>query len=215
MTRREREDLAALVRRREKVAKTAAAQRAAELLADFEAQCAARYAYDEDATWRAITEEAQRVVQEADAAIAARCRELGIPPRFRPGLQVSWHGCGENAVAERRAELRAVAKTRIGALEKQARTKVERQSVELQTQLVAGGLASAAARAFLDAMPTPAALMPPLDVRALESATPRRAGRYSLPGASYDEGAADEETDEATVADEVGPLQPPREGEPP
>jgi hypothetical protein len=189
MTRREREDLAALVRRREKVAKTATAQRSAELCADFEAQLASIYSYDEDQTWRTITEDAQRIVHEADARVAERCRELGIPPRFRPGLNLSWYSRGENAVAERRGELRQVARTRIAALEKQARTEIERQSVELQTQLVAGGLESSAARAFLEAMPTPAALMPPLDVRALEAAT-RPQSRLAL----YGRLAPDDET---------------------
>jgi len=177
MTRREREDLAKLVRRREQVAKSAAVQRSAELLADFEQQIASIYSYDDDATWRTLHEAAQHAVNEADAQVAERCRELGIPARFRPGLNVNWYGRGENATSGRRAELRKTATTRIAALEKQARTEIERQSVEIQTQLVAGGLESSAARAFLESMPTPEALMPTLDARAIVEA--RRAGLRS------------------------------------
>lgn len=72
---------------------------------------------------------------------------------------VSWYGRGENASALRRGELRAVAKTRIDADARAAKVAIERSSVEMQTELVAGGLESEAARAFLPSMPTTEALM--------------------------------------------------------
>jgi hypothetical protein len=169
MTRREREDLAQLVRRREKVAKTQAQQRSAELLADFEAKLAAEYAYDDDAVWKQAKERADAVVQEAEVQIAARCRELGIPPQFAPDLSLGWYRRGENAVKERRTELRKVATTHIAALERAARSEIERRSVEVQTQLIAGGLTSSAAKSFLESMPTAASLMPPLSVGDVES----------------------------------------------
>ncbi len=184
MTRRDRDDLAALVRRRERVAKTAAAQRSAELMADFEQKLAAVYKSTDDA-WRDITETAKRVVADADAQVAQRCRDLGIPETLRPRLDLSWYGRGESASKERRAELRKVASSRIAALEKQAKTTIERQSVDVQTQLLAGGLESADARRFLESMPTVETLMPPLNVAELEAAMPRisralSTGRYDL-----------------------------------
>jgi hypothetical protein len=177
MTRRDREELAKLVRRRERVAKSATAQRSGELLADFEQKLGSVYDFDDDAVWREAYSAAEAEVERADAAVARRCDELGIPARFRPSLFFSWSGRGENAVAQRRAELRHVARARIAASEKAAKAEIERRSVELQTQLVAGGLESAEARRFLDTMPTPEALMPPLSVKEIEgvAASPGRA----------------------------------------
>lgn len=48
MTKSERQDLAKLIRNRERVLKAAAAQQSAELLAELEQQMASEYKYDED-----------------------------------------------------------------------------------------------------------------------------------------------------------------------
>ena len=64
--------------------------------------------------------------------IAARCESLGIPARFAPTVEFSWRGRGENAIAKRRAELRAVAKSRIAAIEKAAITQIERGCLDAQ-----------------------------------------------------------------------------------
>ncbi len=167
MTRRERQDLAKLVRQRARLERAGAAQRKAELMADVERQLAAIYSYDEDDTWKAATEAAEQEVKAAKAKIAARCKELGIPKKFAPGLSVYWYGRGENAVAARRTELRKVAKTRLDAMEKTAQTEIERASVEAQTQLISDGLTSDAARGFLESLPSVESLMPELDATAL------------------------------------------------
>jgi hypothetical protein len=160
MTKAERDELAKLVRRREKLAKADADQRGAELLADFERQMAAIYQPDDDPVWQEARRAVQEVVNEARAKISERCRELGIWERSAPDIGAHWYGRGENATAERRAELRKVATTRIAAMTKAAKTEIERQSIEVQTQLVAGGLESVEAREFLASMPTAEALMP-------------------------------------------------------
>lgn len=64
-------------------------------------------------------------------------------------------------------ELRKTAQARIEAAAKAARTTIEARSLEVQTELLAAGLTSDAARAFLASMPTPAQLMPTVDVEAL------------------------------------------------
>ena len=168
MSQHEYSELKALLRRREQVAKTRAKRRSAELLADVEAQLAAEYKVD-DERWADINRAALAAVQQADAAIAERCRELGIREEFRPKLSLSWHSRGENALKDRRAELRKVAQTKIAAIEAQAIAEIERQSVEVQTQLVAGGLGSASAVAFLESMPGPDTLMPALTVGELKA----------------------------------------------
>ena len=171
MTAREREELAKLTRRREAVAKTTAKQRSAELLADVEQSLAAQFKADA-AVWREITSAAAEAVAEADAKIAALCKDGGVPESFRPGLNLQWHSRGENASKERRNELRKVASTRIEALQQAAFAEIERRSVEIQTAILAGGLESEDAKAFLESMPQPAQLMPSIDVRELESSVP-------------------------------------------
>lgn len=179
MTKGEREDLLKLIRRREQVLKSSATQRSAELMAEFEQQIASEYSYDQDENWKQAAEDAGRAVQQAAAAIAARCEELGIPAKFAPSLHLNWNNRGENAVRERRAELRAVAKTRIAAIEKEARVKIERYSVELHTEVLAHGLTSEAARSFLEQLPAIETLMPPLEVGKIEDMLQsRRQDRY-------------------------------------
>jgi hypothetical protein len=171
MTRRERDDLAALARRREKVAKTAAKERSAHVLAEIEAKLSD--AFDaEDALWADVTRAAQAEIAKADAAIAARCREVGVPEKFRPTLDLLWRGRGVNADPGRRSELRRLAQARVAALEKSALAAIERASVETQTALLAGGLTTDEARGFLDAMPSVDGLLPPLTVEQLEAALP-------------------------------------------
>jgi hypothetical protein len=175
LTRREREDLAALARKREKVAKSDASQRTAELLAKFEEELATEFRAD-DEHWRDVTAAAEAAVAAARKELAARLDALGVPERFRPALWLHWSSRGENSSKERRAELRKVAATRLAAMEKDARLAIERASLEVQTTLLAGGLDTAAARAFLEAMPTAEALMPPLRLDDV---------RRFLPGASW------------------------------
>ena len=133
------------------------------VLADFERQLGAIYSFDDDETWAAANTAAKQAVEDAQAVIAERCRELGIPKQFAPNIHMAWYGRGENAVGARRTELRRMATTRIAALEKAARTAIESHSVEAQTELIAGGLTSEAAKLFLTNMPSAETLMPKLD----------------------------------------------------
>src|SRR4051794_21343222 len=97
MSRRDREELAKLVRRREKLAKAGAETRGAELLADFEQQMAAIYQPSDDPVWTEAYKSAHEAVEEAQAKVAERCRELGIQPRCAPDIKVHWYRRGENA----------------------------------------------------------------------------------------------------------------------
>jgi hypothetical protein len=116
MTKSERAALERLMRDRAKVAKNEIENHAVRVLANIEAQLAATYpTYPEDhAGWADVTEHAWRVIAEADTQIAQRCRELGIPERFRPSIDCRWYNRGENAMADRRAELRRVAQMELG-----------------------------------------------------------------------------------------------------
>jgi hypothetical protein len=107
MTKSEREDLAKLILNRERVLKSAAAQRSAELFAEFEQQLASIYQWDQDEIWRQAHEAAEAAVATAEKAIAERCSELSIPARFAPGLNLYWHGRSEprRPVADHRARI--------------------------------------------------------------------------------------------------------------
>jgi hypothetical protein len=168
MTAAERKDLMQVVKTNAKVAKADAEARGRWMIADAEAKLAARYkAEDED--WADIVEAANQAVAEADAAIAALCRERSIPEDFRPSLHLGFYGRGENAFKERREELRRVAETKVDALVGQAKLEIDRQAAQQLTQITKSGLTSEEARAFIETMPTPEQLLPPLGALQLEN----------------------------------------------
>jgi hypothetical protein len=173
ITRAERGDLLKIARLRARVALGEIEQRSAELLADFEQQLASVYSFDTNDVWAVAEAAAEAAVDKAAADIAAECRRLGIPKRFAPGLSLGWYGRGENACAQRRIELRKVAKTRIEALAAGARAAINRASAEIQTELIATGLGDEA-KALLDKMPSAKALMAPLAVEEVEKLIGRR-----------------------------------------
>jgi hypothetical protein len=134
---------------------------------DAEAKLAAVYKAEDEA-WADITAAAERTVKEADAAIAALCRERGIPEDFRPSLHLGWYERGVNASRARRVELRKVAQTQVAALVKEAQVEIDRQAAQQMGQITQAGLTSEEARKFLASMPKPEELLPPLATLQLE-----------------------------------------------
>jgi hypothetical protein len=197
MSRRDRDDLDKLARMRAQVAKANAAKRKAEPLADFEAQMATQYAYDDDEVWKAATEAADAAVKMAQQRIDERCAELGIPKAFRPGVNMYWHSRGENGVAQRRTELRRVATTQLDAMEKEARAAIDAKTSEVRAAILGGGLETAEARAFVESMPTAEALMPPLDIKAIR-ALRAESSRYGYDQYALDRGEDEDEEEAAT-----------------
>lgn len=168
LSRNETHDLSMIIKDRTKVLKAYAEEQAAACLADFERKLAAVYSWDQDEVWKAAAEDARRVVAEAQATIASRCEELGIPKTFAPAIGMTWAERGENALAQRRAELRRVAKASIDAMLKAAVTKIEHQALDLRTQVVAKGLLSEDARIFLESMAPVTEAMQAIDFEAIE-----------------------------------------------
>jgi hypothetical protein len=173
MTATERKDLAVLARKRAKLLKTATAERRAEVMADFEAQLGSIYTGDDDAAMKRLRMAAEAAADEVGKRLAEHCEELGIPARFAPSLSLYWHGRGENAIRDRRAELRTVVRTRLDALEKRAKTAIDAACLETEERLIADGLTTEAAQAFLAGMPTPEELMPRLDLSEIAQLLPR------------------------------------------
>jgi hypothetical protein len=173
---REREELGRLLRLRAKVAKDAISQQEAMLRADVEAQLSAEYKFD-DSKWQDVTNVAQEAVAQADAEIARRCEQLGISRELRPSLSIGWRNRGENILASRRAELRMAARSRIEELGKQAKVTIDRTMADKMTTLIAGGLESAEAKKFIEAMPSIDELMPKIQIEKL-AITPSLRSRY-------------------------------------
>jgi hypothetical protein len=74
-----------------------AAEHKAVIIAELEQQLASIYRYDQDEVWQEAAKAAQKVIGPAQEAVAARCKELGIPERFAPSINWTWSGRGENA----------------------------------------------------------------------------------------------------------------------
>jgi vacuolar-type H+-ATPase subunit H len=168
MTRSDRETLIKIARQRERLAKTEAKERAALLIADFEKQLDKRYHYNDNAIWSEATKIAKATVKEAQKRVSDECTRLGIPKEFAPQLSLGWAERGRNDSEKQRSEMRRVAMKTVDALEKSARTAIERRSLETQEKIMVGGLTSDDARLFLAAMPTAEALMPELTVDKVE-----------------------------------------------
>lgn len=136
MTKAERSEFGQLIRKRERVMKADAAERSAQMLAEFDAQSAAIYAFD-DSRQRA------RIVSWA--RIPAECQAR------------SFHG-----LVWPRAECHVVAAGRTASLG-EIPHRGDRAGGEAQTQVIANGLESEAARTFLQEMPSLETLMPAVD----------------------------------------------------
>jgi hypothetical protein len=167
MTRTDREELRKVLRAQQKLATEMVDQHAAKLRADGEEQLAKTFSFDDEA-FRDLTTAAEAHIRKADKDLAARCTEMGVRPEFRPQLSVSWYSRGENASKERRTELRRVMNTRIDELARAAKVKINARILEGLSLLAADALESSAAKEFLASLPSVEALMPPIDVQALE-----------------------------------------------
>lgn len=176
MTRSDRDTLVKIVRQRERVAKTEAKERSAVLMADFERQLDRTYSFNENAVWEAAATAAMAAVADAKLKVNEECEKLGIPKEFAPSLSLGWYGKGQNATKERCAELRRIAQREIDAAEKQARTAIEKLSLEMQEKVMITGLTSSEAQTFLAMMPTVDTLMPVLAVGRVEAMLEHKRG---------------------------------------
>lgn len=161
-------------RDQERADKARADARAAELKADFEEQISATYSFDQDEVWKEANKLAEEAVRNASRVIADRCQQLGIPKDFAPGLNLSWYGHGQNAMKDRRDELRKAACARIDALAKSAKAQIGMAASQCRVRLLSGSLESDDAKAFLASMPRPDDLMPKLALEEMEHTRRKR-----------------------------------------
>ena len=168
LSRQEAHDLSMLIKDRSKVLKAHAEEQAAVLLADFEVKLAAEYKFDDDEVWKRATIEAMEIVRVGNEKIAARCEKMGIPKQFAPSLELSWRARGENLAARRRTELTKIAKSQIEAMQKAAITRIEKQSLDLRTQVVSMGMLSANGKLFLESVAPVEEAMTSLDFKSIQ-----------------------------------------------
>ena len=160
MTRAERDDLFKANRLRTKQAEREAERQEkildAEVIDLMTTEFEAR-----DALWAKFVEVGKEVVDKANAEIRAICADMGIPPKFAPGLSVSWMARSpEFGLKTRRDELQKLAQARLAARTKDIKAEINAQATDREVQLIAGSLTSAEAHAQLASMPSVADLMP-------------------------------------------------------
>ena len=108
-------------------------------------------------------------------------------PPSRVTLSIGWNGRGENACKNRREELRRVAKAEVEAMAARAIVKVEQESLDLRTQVVAMGLLSDSAQTFLQTLKPVEEVMHKLDFAAIDKKLElQNADRRKALGYRYD-----------------------------
>jgi vacuolar-type H+-ATPase subunit H len=169
LSRQETHDLGQIIKERVKVLLAHAEQQAKECMAQFERHLATIYKYDQDEVWKKATEEAMQVVKSAQERIDARCVKVGIPKDMSPQLELSWEGRGQMRTSSRRAELTRVAKSEVEAMLAAAKTSIQKQSLDLRTQVVGMGLMTPAAKLFLESLAPVEEAMHELDFGRVET----------------------------------------------
>lgn len=169
LSRQEAHDLGQIIKERTKVLEAHADEQAAHCMADFERKLATIYSYDSDEVWKEATEKALKEVEAAQAKIDERCRKMGIPKDLSPRLQLSWEGRGQMKTAQRRDEMRRVAKREVEAMKAAAVTKIRRQSLDLRTQVVSMGLMTPDAKMFLESLAPVDDMMRAIEFTAIEA----------------------------------------------
>lgn len=162
MSRRDRDDLIRIVKARARQAKTEAEQREKVLLAETENLISTEFEA-RDEMWAEAVTIAEEATTKANAQIAARCADLGIPTKYAPKLTMGWtRRAYEFQDPSKRSELRKRTMIRLAALTKTAKTLIDKKVLDIEEALIIGNLESDQARELVEAMPSVDTLMPAL-----------------------------------------------------
>ena len=165
MTKAERTELQSIVRRQFKVLRSEVAQRQVELLADMEAEIAAKYA-ETDEKWSTLVDGIRMICESAEREVETFVRSSdfeNVQPRFG-----SWMGMHNLPRPEDgRSELRRVATAQIAARAAEAKLSLERQEADILRDLAMGALESDEAHRFLRSIPSVGELIPAARLREL------------------------------------------------
>jgi hypothetical protein len=167
MTPAERGQLIRLVKSRAKQAERDADAREKTLMAEVLDLMTAEFEAH-DKLWGDAVVIGEEAAAKANQQIALACAELGIPPKEAPGLELGWRARGGGyGSSMRRHELKELARTRLAALTKEAKTRIHAAALAAEEQLVLGGLQSGEARTVFEALPSAENLMPALQLEDL------------------------------------------------
>lgn len=159
ITKGERAELRSLIRQRFKVLRTEVEARKAELAVELEERITAKYAA-EDKAWQdamfLIAEATREANRKANDVL--RTLDIDAMDSSREYQVITFRGV-QQPKAERRVLL-ANGTKRIEAQVKAALLQLDGQEADLLTRLVANGLETDEARAFLGEIPTVSALVP-------------------------------------------------------
>ena len=169
LSRQESHDLSMIIKDRTKVLKAHAEEQARACLADFERHISKIHEFDKDEVWNQATQDAMTHVKAAQEKIEKQCSKLGIPKELAPRLELSWNGRGQMKASSRRDELRRVARAEVEAMKAKALTGIEKQSLDLRTQVVAMGLLTPDAKMFLESLAPVEDAMQAIDFGAIET----------------------------------------------
>lgn len=194
MTPGERRELKGAINGRQKIAYSLVEARKAELIAELTASINKVYSPRELGIEDDIAEfEAQ--VRKLNLKVAqkmrARDRENPLIGRVLseidwPSAHFDWSGAGAVRMKERRAALIKAGTHQIEAMASAARLAIDQAIQQGHEMLVRDALESSAAVAFLDGFPTPAQLMPRIDVTTLRIGRLTSADRREIRAAGYD-----------------------------
>lgn len=178
MTSAERNALLKLIARQARVADSDVKALAAQRLAEFERQATEKY----DAAKLGVAdliaecnEALDPLVAQIRERIEAYCDANDIPAELRPvvvgagGPIVSTRARAYYDQGNRIAELRRVAKAEIDLAVKSARIEIERSRSEIEARILVSGIESDEGQALLASLPKAEALLPSLDLLAIEA----------------------------------------------
>jgi hypothetical protein len=168
LTKHDLEKLLQLDRNEAKALKNATDARRVQVIAKGEADLARRYRFDHKPEWAEAYGAAQEIISKLNEKIREDLEAAGIPVEFAPSAGIDWSSRGENAIAQRRAELRRVLVTEALAQQKAACVAIDLYSVKCQRELLSCGVESQMAQQILASRPTLEALMPALNLEDLE-----------------------------------------------
>lgn len=159
ITKAERAELRSLIKQRFKVLRGEVEARRAELEVELDERIAARFA-DEDKRWADGMFVIDEAVREANRKANDVLRTLNIDALDTSREYVIVYSKGISKPAAERHVLRQNGLKRIEAQVKSAQLQLDGQEADLLTRLVATGLESEDALAFLGEIPTVSALVP-------------------------------------------------------
>jgi hypothetical protein len=166
MTPKDRDALLKHQQDRERVLKTTAKRRSADMLAQFEVELQHRHEIQDNEVFSRVTEVLGVAIGKAMDEVNKECERLHIPSRFRPRIRSGWSPGGLMNV-DRKLML-AIAEKQAKAQEMRAYEVIEQEILDTKTKILAASFDTDIALEMLSSMPPLEALIPPLSFATIE-----------------------------------------------